>query len=612
MGGTKNYYYSMLTLLFICFFINIHPSFGADSILANQSLSGNHTIVSSGGNYELGFFEPGNSSKYYIGIWFKKVPEQTVVWVANRENPVSNKYSSELKVVDGNLVLFDEMQTQVWSTETNSTSGSPVAVLLDDGNLVLRNGSSSALWQSLDYPSHTWLPGSKISYNKRTNKMKTLTSWKNSEDPAPGLYTLEVDPINNQSVILWNRTKQIWKSGPWDGQAFSLVPEMRHNSYSLFNFNYVSNENETSFSYYVTQNTFLISRTIMDFSGQYQLFSWLEKNNKWSLIWSLPKEQCEVSDVCGAYGICNQIALPPCNCLPGFKSRFEKSWSLGDYSGGCVRNIMLECGKTNASDGQKEVFGKYSYIKLPDNSQSVSYVQSIGGCKSVCLSNCTCSAYSYHDDTCFTWNTDLFNMQQLSKDDINGKVIYIRLSPVEFSIKSRRFVYGAVGGSSAVMLIILLGLLFVVIRRRKVKSAKAVEGTLVSYGYKDIKIATKNFSERRNMDQTRDGKVDFFPARAAKVTIDRGDILGILDPNLDGSADIEQVTKICKLGCWCIQDNENVRPSMSQIVQVLEGITDMNQPPDPQRLQVFMDMDNEEDIVFFTEKLSSPSWQIQS
>lgn len=252
MGATKNYY-SMLTLLLICFFISSNPSFGADSILANQSLSGNHTIISLGGNYELGFFKPGSSSKYYIGIWFKKVSEQTVVWVANREKPVSNKYTSELKVVDGNLVLFNEMKTQVWSTETKSTSPSLVAVLLDDGNLVLRNKSSSALWQSLDYPSHTWLPGSKISYNKHTNKMKTLTSWKNSEDPAPGLYTLELDPINNQGVIMWNRSKQIWKSGPWDGQAFGLVPDMRHNSYSLFNFTYVANENETSFSYHVIQ-----------------------------------------------------------------------------------------------------------------------------------------------------------------------------------------------------------------------------------------------------------------------------------------------------------------------------------------------------------------------
>ncbi|WOH05693.1 hypothetical protein DCAR_0625113 [Daucus carota subsp. sativus] len=803
--GAKKIYYSMFLLLSICFFINFYTSFGADSISANHSLSGNQTIVSSGGKYELGFFKPGKSSKYYIGIWFKEISEQTVVWVANREKPVSNKHSSELKVVDGNLVLFDERQTQVWSTETNSAFPSPVAVLLDDGNFVLRNGSSSTLWQSLDYPSHTWLPGSKISYDKRTNKTKTLTSWKNSEDPAPGFYTLEVDPINNQGVIMWNRSKLIWRSGPWDGQAFGLVPDMHHNSYSLFNFSYVSNENETSFSYYVIQTPSFVSRTIIDYSGQFQLFSWLGETNEWSLIWAVPKQQCEVSDVCGAYGICNQLALPPCNCLPGFKSRFERSWGLGDYSGGCVRSLRLECGETNTSNGGKDMFGKYSNVKLPNNSQSVSSVGSARGCKSICWSNCACGAYAYHDGTCFTWNKDIYNMQQLSKDDTSGKDIFIRLSPLEFSERSRKVVYWAVGGSCAAMVIIFLGVSFLIGRKKlsQVKEgAKAVEGTLVAYGYKDIKSATKNFSERlggggfgsvfkgilpdstviavkklkgisqgekqfrnevstigniqhvnlvhlrgfcsqgnekllvyeymskgsldshifkaekgksilswktryaislgiakglvylhekcidciihcdikpenillddfmcpkvadfglaklvghdfsrvlttmrgtrgylapewisgaaitskadvysygmmlfefvsgrRNMEQTRDGKVDFFPARAAKVMIDGGDILGILDPNLDGSADAEQVTRICKIACWCIQEDENVRPSMSKIVQILEGVMELNLPPDLRSLQLFMDMENEENIVFYTNSLSSSNSQ---
>lgn len=108
--------------------------------------------------------------------------------------------------------------------------------------------------------------------------------------------------------------RQIWKSGPWDGQTFILVPDMHHNSYSLFKFTFVFNENETSFSYYVIQTPYFISKIFIDYSGQFQLFTWLEKTNKWSLICSVPKQQCEVSDVCGAYGICNQLVLPPCNC----------------------------------------------------------------------------------------------------------------------------------------------------------------------------------------------------------------------------------------------------------------------------------------------------------
>ncbi|KAL4294872.1 hypothetical protein S83_064271 [Arachis hypogaea] len=62
-----------------------------DSIHVSQSLSDGMTLVSQGAKFELGFFNPGNSShKRYLGIWYKKIPIQTVVWVANRANPIND------------------------------------------------------------------------------------------------------------------------------------------------------------------------------------------------------------------------------------------------------------------------------------------------------------------------------------------------------------------------------------------------------------------------------------------------------------------------------------------------------------------------------------------
>ena len=60
-----------------CFFpmllINNHLSHGADTINANQSLSGDLTIISVGGKFELGFYKPENLSNYYTCMWYKKV-----------------------------------------------------------------------------------------------------------------------------------------------------------------------------------------------------------------------------------------------------------------------------------------------------------------------------------------------------------------------------------------------------------------------------------------------------------------------------------------------------------------------------------------------------------
>ncbi|PON80518.1 Bulb-type lectin domain containing protein [Parasponia andersonii] len=158
----------LIMLFFFLFpFMKTNISFGADTIYANHSLSGDQTIVSAGGIFVLGFFHPGNSSNYYIGMWYKQVAEQTIVWVANREKPVSDRFSSELEISDGNLVLFDESKIPVWSTNVSFTSSSVQAVRLDNGNLVLNNGSNSSkpLWQSFDIPVHTWLPGNSIGYN---------------------------------------------------------------------------------------------------------------------------------------------------------------------------------------------------------------------------------------------------------------------------------------------------------------------------------------------------------------------------------------------------------------------------------------------------------------
>nr|GME01322.1 G-type lectin S-receptor-like serine/threonine-protein kinase At2g19130 [Ipomoea batatas] len=342
--------------LFLCFSLSIHISHGAyttsvnqslfgdqtivspDTISLNQSLSGDQTIVSPDGKFELGFFKPGTTSNYYIGIWYKVSP-QTVVWVANRETPISNKASAELKILDGNLVLLNEFKTSIWNTSISSTSKSVTAVLHNDGNLILSDGSNSTspLWQSFDNPTDTWLPGGRLSYNKRTRTKQLLISWRNSEDPAPGLFSLELDPENKQYLLKWNKTDQYWTTGPWNDHTFSEVPEMRLNY--LYNFTYEDNHNESYFTYSLYDNS-VISRFVLGLSGQIQQLSWLNNSNQWNMFWSQPKDRCQVYAYCGAFSICRN-SLPFCNCLDGFEHKSDADWNRSDFSGGCVRETAL-------------------------------------------------------------------------------------------------------------------------------------------------------------------------------------------------------------------------------------------------------------------------------
>ncbi|GLJ15677.1 hypothetical protein SUGI_0257820 [Cryptomeria japonica] len=103
-----------------------------DTLLLGASLTGNQTIISKNGTFELGFFTP-NGSNWYIGIWYAQIPQKTYVWVANRETPTRN-WSGILKLSsEGNLVLFDAEGSSFWSV--NTTDKASRAVILDS-NLI--------------------------------------------------------------------------------------------------------------------------------------------------------------------------------------------------------------------------------------------------------------------------------------------------------------------------------------------------------------------------------------------------------------------------------------------------------------------------------------------
>jgi hypothetical protein len=99
-------------------------------------------MVSQGGTFEHGFFQPGTSLKIYLGIWYKRFGQKdNTVWVANRENPLSDLSSSILYLSeDGNLLLFQgSSKIPFWSTNlTFPGSNITEAVLGADGNFDLR------------------------------------------------------------------------------------------------------------------------------------------------------------------------------------------------------------------------------------------------------------------------------------------------------------------------------------------------------------------------------------------------------------------------------------------------------------------------------------------
>ncbi|KAJ8631012.1 hypothetical protein MRB53_024335 [Persea americana] len=566
-------------LLFIAIFslsFKTPFSLAIDTLSPGQSLSENQTISSQDGKFELGFFKSGNSTSqnYYIGIWYKKFPQKTVVWVANRDNPLPGT-SSELKLSeDGNLVLLSQSKIPIWSS--NSTSGgsnSTVVVLLDTGNLVLRDGSNSSdiFWQSFDHPTDTWLPGGKLGLNKVNGANQVLYSWKNSENPARGMFSLEIDPNgSSQYYIAWNRSRRYWTSGLWNGQTFSLIPEMTANF--LFYFSYVSNDKENYFTYTSIDRS-RVSRVVMDVSGQIQQLTWLESSQQWMLLWSRPTDRCEAYSLCGAFSSCSQTALPFCRCLQGFTPRSPIDWNFSDWSAGCSRRTPIQCESNSSAKGERDGFLMMRVVNFPENPQSLA-AGSVQDCESACLNNCSCTAYAYGSQ-CSLWYGDLFDLKHLSGDMADGSPLYIRLAASELpnSGGKKRLVAGIIAGVAGLVAILGMILAMILCYRRR----------------------------RRNSEESEDEKIFFYPTWAASRMAE-GEVIGVLDSRLEGNAVVEELQRALRVACWCIQDDENHRPSMGQVVQMLEGVLDVSIPPIPRTLQIITE--NHEHLVFFSESSS--------
>ncbi|KAM1151503.1 hypothetical protein EV2_035232 [Malus domestica] len=63
---------------------------------------------------------------------------------------------------------------------------------------------------------------------------------------------------------------------------------------------------------------------------------------------------------------------------------------------------------------------------------------------------------------------------------------------------------------------------------------------------------------------------------------EKGNIKGIVDRRLvDQDVDMDQVKRAIQVTFWCIQEQPSHRPMMGKVVQMLEGITEIENPPDP-------------------------------
>jgi len=308
---------------------------------------------------------------------------------------------------------------------------------------------------------------------------------------------LELDPTGAAQFILVEQNSGVtyWSSGEWNGRFFDAIPDM--GAYSEF----VDNNREV---YLVTplRDDNMVMRLSLEVSGQLKAFIWYEQLQDWVISAVQPKSQCDVYAVCGSYSVCNDNVSPSCDCMKGFSIKSLEDWELlEDRRGGCIRNSPLDCSDKKTTDG----FYSVPCSGMPSNAQSLTVVTNEGECAKVCLSNCSCTAYSFSDDHgCYVWHDELFNVRQQQYSDLTttkAEFLKVRLAAKELRIweNHRRKMLAWVVTSATMLALFGLVLLLMIWRKRTMRYCRvsnSVQGGngIVVFRYTDLQQATKGFS----------------------------------------------------------------------------------------------------------------------
>ncbi|KAL9346782.1 hypothetical protein Peur_061635 [Populus x canadensis] len=422
-----------LFLLFSLITLHFSSCTSQESLKTNQTIKEGDLLISKGDIFALGFFSPGSSTNRYLGIWYHKIPEQTVVWVANRNDPIIGSSGFLFINQYGNLVLYgnDDQKLLVWSTnvsvEENDTCE---AQLLDSGNLILvRKRSRKIIWQSFDYPTNIGLPGMKLGLDRKVGTDRFLTSWRSADDPGIGDFSIRINPNGSPQFFLYNGTKPITRAPPWPWRSQT----------GIFKSVFVNGPDEIYCESTVPDGYYPV-RLIVDHLGLVKLLTWRESDGQWKDYWKSPLLQCDYYGYCGAYSTCEIANYNKfgCACLPGFEPKYPMEWSARDGSGGCVRKRL----QTSSVCDHGEGFVKVEKVILPDTSAAAwaDMSKSRADCELECKKNCSCSAYAVivipgKGDGCLKWYKELVDIKY---DGSESHDLYVRVDAYELAGNKRK------------------------------------------------------------------------------------------------------------------------------------------------------------------------------
>lgn len=261
-------------------------------------------LISDGGVFALGFFSLKNSSlSSYIGIWYNNIPERTYVWIANRDNPITNVPGKLVFTNSSDLVLLDSTGHTIWMTANNSTAGGSetASILLNSGNLVVRLPNGTDIWESFHYPTDTIVPNVSFPLSSANGAMR-LVAWKGPDNPSSSDFSMGGDPNSDLQIVAWNGTRPYWRRAAWIGE---LVTGTFQSNTSFRMFQTIVDTGDGYYMKMTVSDDSPSIRLTLDYTGMVTFRRWNSNTSSWIVFNQFPNESCDRYASCGPFGYCD-------------------------------------------------------------------------------------------------------------------------------------------------------------------------------------------------------------------------------------------------------------------------------------------------------------------
>ncbi|XP_021318960.1 G-type lectin S-receptor-like serine/threonine-protein kinase B120 [Sorghum bicolor] len=492
-----------------------------DQLTHTKPLFPKDTLISAGRDFALGFFSPTNSSnKLYIGIWYNNLPERTVVWIANRDSPITAPTSAKLAISNNSGLVLSDSQGHIFWTATSNTSGGPgaFAVLLSSGNFVLRSPNDMDIWQSFDHPTDTILPTMRLMLSYKSQPATHLFAWKGPDDPSTGDISISMDPgSSGLQMFIWNGTLPYFRSSVVSDVLVSRGVYQTNSTSATYQAMIVDTGDELYYTFTVLAGSPYL-RILLHYTGKTRLLIWENSTSSWAVIGEAPSVGCDLYASCGPFGYCDRTkAMPTCQCPDGF----ELVDSL-NFSRGCQRKEELKCRTEN-------YFLTMPNMKIPDKFLYIRN-RTFDQCAAECARNCSCIAYAYSNlsaagimgeaSRCLVWTHHLIDMEKASLLEN----LYIRLGESPGTLKKSTFLKILLPTIACLLLLTITALVWTCKGRGKWHKKKVQKRMMLEYlsstdeaggkniefpfiTFENIVTATDNFSDSNMLGKGGFGKV---------------------------------------------------------------------------------------------------------